>query len=89
MLWHEKPKNGSGRLGVPSKVERGVKLRSIRLGKLGGVIANAKGARPQSPQYKPDVFRLQVALKQMNEEDHSKVRVRLALLMLSGSKDNG
>jgi hypothetical protein len=34
------------------------------------------------PQYKPDVFRLQVALKQMNEEDHSKVRVRLALLML-------
>jgi hypothetical protein len=33
------------------------------------VIANAKGARPQSPQYKPDVFRLQVALKQMNEED--------------------
>lgn len=73
----------------PQKVETGIKLRSIRLGKLGGVIANAKGARPQSRQYRPDDFRLQVALKQMNKENHSEVRVKLALLMLSGFKNNG
>lgn len=64
-------------------------MRSIRLGELGGVIANAKGARPQSRQYKPGAFQLQVALKRTNKEAHPRViLVWLALLMLLGFKDN-
>lgn len=56
---------------------------------MGGGIANAKGARPQSRQYKPDAFQLQGALKRMNKEDHPNViLVWLALLRLLGFKDN-
>jgi hypothetical protein len=72
---------------IPSKSERGVRLRSIRLGELGGVIA-AEGARPQWRRDKLGVSQLEAVRKANKEESQRIMAWLLAIVTTPGFKDN-
>lgn len=74
------------RLMIPSKSGRGVRLRSIRLGELGGGIA-AEGARPQWRRDKLGVSQLE-AVRKANKEESQRIRAWLAIVTTPGFKDN-